>query len=503
MHENCKTDVLREFLGMKGLIQGVLPTLLLSLLATPRAVAGDVDHLLMTPEGRILNVKGGEEIPEGSQKITPKVNLTCPEAPGKTCIKWKLALPPNANANDYLPGILTALNTMTNNTALNVSFFYNGTISFGGSLYSYVSGSDPAEIELDSLGNKVINPEISGNFLISVVPANELQFGSGVVSTTARYIVPDLSSNEGDIQWGGIFLNPAYTPGSQYRLDLVIAHEAMRLLGLAPSASRSAILFPAQSSSYAGVLQLSKDDIASLQRLYPASGSVESKGSVSGEVIDGDTGEKLGGTYVELIPISKMQAFAQTAERKLAETGSFSRENGVFSIKNVSPGQYVVIFENVKGLPLATTLWDDWIYALGSEKIYETEFYDGASRESNHETALNFSPQLIYAAAVITVQAGQDTSNVQLITNSTNLSSPLISAQGSTNEILPSLQDIQDRYDALKQALDEPPPAQTKSGGGGCALEGNRQVHSSYASVILILIMGSIGIFLRRRLISA
>jgi hypothetical protein len=289
------------------------------------------------------------------------------------------------------------------------------------------------------------------------------------------------------VRWGGIFLNPAYTPGQQYRLDLVIAHEAARILGVAPSATRNAVLFPSQASQYLGALQLAKDDLSWLEEIYPASGIAASLGSVSGEVINGNDGSKVYGAHVELISLSKVQSFAQSADRKLADVGAFTREDGKFKIPNVPPGDYVMLFETIKNVPLDKSLWDDWIFVNGSSTAFGTEFYSGAQRESNHEPSSSFSPRLIYGAAVLTVQAGQETSNVQIVTEADQLNAPAIVATGSSNEHLVDWPDISDRLKELNQTQDT--TSDESAGGGGCSLHVSEALEDPTRGPIIIFVL--------------
>jgi len=429
------------------------------------AIAGGIEHLIFDSEGHKIDVRAGEVVPENARIVKSKVLSTCVEAPGRTCIKWQLVPASGQNASQLLTSIAAALNLFSNNQDLSVSWVYNGISS--------QPGIPPAS--LDDRANLAV----SGNFLVSFVPPppSEMPFPPGVVSTSIKYVYVDLETNEGDIRWGGIYLNPAYQPGVHYRLDTVIANEAGRILGLAPSASRNAVMFPLQPAQSQSVLRLASDDLMYLHELYPAEGVQEEKGSLSGEVIDGNTGNKIPGVSVELIPLNKRDEFAQdpAMSRRLAGGGAFSRAEGIFRIPNVSPGEYLILFESLVNIPAARSLWDDWIMAFGSTELFTTEFYDGGGRESNQEALSGFSSQMIYLAAIVKVDAGQETTGVQLITNASILNPPSLIASGSSNERLTEIDStITDRLRQLQSAANNEPPPSEGKGSGGCNLKAER-----------------------------
>lgn len=451
----------------KGIVRRLLPTvfgLQFFGLAFTSIYAGGLEHLLFTSEGKLINVRAGESVGENARTVNPKIRSTCAEAPGKTCIKWQLVPAAGQNASQILTSVAAALNLYSNTSSLSAAWVYNGISSQVGIPFGALDDHN--------------NQSVAGNFLVSFVPppAAEMPFPPGVVSTSVKYVYVDLQSNEATTQWGGIYFNPLYQPGTHYRLDTVVANEAGRLMGLAPSATRNSVMFPVQPAQSQSVLRLANDDLMYLQELYPAADATANKGSLSGEVIDGNTGNKIPGASIELIPLNQRDHFAQDAtnNRRLAEGGAFSRADGKFKIPNVTPGEYVVLFESLAQAPIEKRLWDDWIFALGSDLHFETEFYDGAERESNAEPVNGFSGLMIYRAAIVKVEAQRETTNLQLITNATTLNPPEIKAQGSSNERLPELDStIENRLLELQNA-EEQIDGSGNAGSGGCSLRGER-----------------------------
>ncbi len=460
-------------------------------------LAGGFESLIFSQEGRLVHPQEGEALPEDLRVIDSRVLKTCPESQGKKCVEWDLAVPAEfTGVAQIIERIQNVFSVFSNQLGFDIYFQHRSVIHDVGIPYQYVGNA----IELDEFEN----PIVTGNFRISYLPSAEIEFDEGeaaVASRSYKYIVPDLEANRGDIRWGGIFINPSLVEGSDYSLERVMMNEAGHLIGLSPSAVRSAKMFPVLPQAQLTTVQLHTDELAWVRAAYPAANAFDGRGTVSGEVIDGDTGDKHVGAHIELIPMSKKNIFAQQGLATLGETGAFSRADGKFEIQGVPAGDYLVIIERLSAIHPDPSVWDDAIFALGSTKEFVTEFYDGAERESNHESAYGFSPQLILLAATIKVVAGETTSGIQIITNTLDQNAAVINAQGSSNESLAEISDdVDERLAALKGAE---PPAIPKASGAfkmSCELSGDTAFdYKDYGLSFALVLWGALVFVLRKR----
>lgn len=448
-------------------MKGVYWLLGMAIVVAPGVYAGGFESLIFSEFGELLAPKEGADVPSEARIIQSRIQTTCPESQGKKCVEWDLAVPSGyTQTEQLLTRLQNVFSVFSNQPGFDVFFQHRSVIHDEGVPYQYVSNA----IELDEFSN----PIISGNFRVSLLPSPEMNFGEGESQTSTislKYIRPDLETNQGEIMWSGVYFNPALTEGVDYSLERVMMNEAGRMIGMAPSAVRSSRMFPVLPGSEVAPVQLHSDDLAWIRSAYPASDAFLNRGSVSGEVINGDTGEKLIGAHIELIPLSKMNIFAQQGLATLGEVGGFSRKDGVFEIHGVPAGDYFVLIEKLGSIHPLVEVWDDATYVFGSPLDFVTEFYDGQGRESNHEAAYGFSPQLIFLAATVHVVEGETTSGIQIITNSVLQDIETIAAVGSSHETLAEINDdVDERLKSLKEAGPPAIPQAKTAFGLACSL---------------------------------
>jgi len=304
-----------------------------------------------------------------------------------------------------------------------------------------------------------------GNFVVSFKPPTEIVFSDGEVSFTQVYVQPELTSQSGEIRWAGIFFNPKYQPEKDYDLRAALLHEIGRSLGLAPSAATSSVMYPLKIQSVSkGVL--SSDDTAWAGSFYGGDAYAQKTGKISGEVLSGKDSSPWIGAHIQALHFEDQQKFAQTLNRGLFVSGAFSKEKGKFTLVGLPPGNYILLAEADTNMPVPLSFLDAWLKKFSKAEVFETEFYDGAERESNQEAILSFSAQSIYYAASVGVAAGKETTGVSFITNVGDPKTPLIKAKGSTSEVL-------SKYIPPKQAASssESDEASPDGSSGGCHLK--------------------------------
>ena len=414
--------------------KGVLHFIFIIFLAPGITFAGDYDRILFDSAGKRINLST-YQAKDPSVAVTTKVTSTCTEYPDHPCIKYKVI----GNSNDTSPENLSAIeaafalwsNVQIYSKLVDLKYVPNGTSTVSPDLKIYESGIATNAIQFDEFQN----PIIEGDFIISFIPPTDMQFATGSFSKSFSYIRPDITNQKGETKWAGVFLNPAYKAGADYNLQAVMAFEVGRILGLAPSNLLSSAVYPIRSSK-ATLATLNADDMFWISSLYPPVELSKTVGGISGKILNGKDGGAFKGAIVELLAAEKLTDFVKSPDRSMLTSSTYSREDGKFEFKVVPVGKYILIIEPLPISRVALNLFDSWLQLFITSTDFETEFYDGAHRESNHEPIFSFTPQAIYYAATLGVVAEQMTKNVTVVTNSADTKNQKVEAEGSTNETL-------------------------------------------------------------------
>jgi hypothetical protein len=476
---------------MRGSLQ-LLTAFLTILILGPNAFGAGLERAVFSSAGLRIFPKLGDELPDEVSFFPTRIVNPCSDDPSKTCIRWKLVTSLGIQANDVLPSIISGLNIWNQQQNLKFQFVYAGIATTQGIPYATVPGSEPAEIARDQFGNQII----TGDVLISFAPP-EGMFSEGMISSVVKYLVPELADERAKTQWAGIFLNPSYQPNNDYQLTRVIAAEAGRVLGLSGSAMKSSLLYPFLPPT-PQMVALTEDDLIWAQALT-LSDAPANLGSLSGRIVSGETGQPIVSAPVFLIPADAADAFSQTADWGFAKHQAFTDDDGIFWFKRLPPGDYVVAAGSLKDFGISTTSLDDFTAALGYPDELGIEFYDGATRESNQEAALSFSPSLIYSAATVHVVASEETSSVNFISNVADPQIERVSAEGSSNETLSQYEfRLEDRMTALRELDAETPKAAKKF--GGCLIE--VEARANLFGLLFALVLGVLFVVGRRRELS-
>ncbi|MFK5950988.1 MAG: matrixin family metalloprotease [Methylococcales bacterium] len=257
-----------------------------------------------------------------------------------------------------------------------------------------------------------------------VFPAGELAFA--ITYTFVNDITIDATNNDLDLDGVADLPNGFYPAGAIYEADIVFnashvytssgadstvdihavaQHEIGHIIGLSHSVISGAVMHPFLSSDITSARTLKADDIAYASRLYPAEPAYSATfGSVSGVITNGFGGQRILGAHVYAVnPL--------TGNKKV---GAYSLEQGDYIIPGLFPGDYYIGIEPLDGEPKEA---DPKRINLVIENTFDTnfssEFYD--ANESSVETSAN-------NAKIITVGAGNTVLNIDLITNTADVS---------------------------------------------------------------------------------
>ncbi|MDB5038665.1 MAG: hypothetical protein JWQ35_2193 [Bacteriovoracaceae bacterium] len=427
------------------------------LMNTASLHAGAVDRFFFTSAGLRVHPTQSDISAAGVLFMEAKVKQLCTDGTQKICIHWNLVLDSPSHLATYSSRVQDALLTWTSDSDLHLAMDYAGTLA-----------GNPTSTSQDAFGN----PAIAGNFIISFSPPPDVQFSDGESSIIRHYVLPDLGSKTAEIKWAGIFFNPKYVPDKDYDLKTDLLFEIGRSLGLAPSGVTNSVMYPNKIPNTPRTA-LSFDDMFWAGAQYGTNAFTQKMGTLSGSVLNGKDGSPWIGAHVQALPVASAQTFSQNLDRKLLITGTFSREDGKFLFRAIPPGDYLLIDESDTNMPAPLSSLDAWLKKFSPTDPFESEFYDGAGRESNQEAIFSFSPQEVFYAATLTVDAGKETTDVTFITNVADTTIPLITAKGASLETLsknvPPAQLSPSPVPAVNQS------GSTDSGGGGCELTTEKQ----------------------------
>ncbi len=439
-----------------------LPIIALSLFILLEPLyAGGLSRFFFDPQGKRLEALS--EIADDSLSFTARVKKLCPNDAAKICLQFQIVPDGAADSSNLRERLEYVLQRWVSDTSIPLDYSIGPDLSDNAlPLIKDLSGSPI----LDSFGNL----QYRGNFIVSFKPPSEITFNDGEVSKTKNYILPDLLTKTGEILWSGIFFNPALRRNFDYDLTTSLFHEIGRALGLAPSGVRNSVMYPFRVERSVKS-DLTLEDVSWLGRSYGSELFKQSTGTIRGRVIDGGENKPWVGAQILALPYSKVSEFEKSLDRGLFVAGGLTHEDGEFEIPGLTPDKYVLLLESVKSLPFDISLLDLFQQKFASTKSFEPEFYDGKDRESNLEAILTFSPQSIYYAAQIVVEAAQETSDVVFVTNIGDNKKNLISAPGSSSEILSQ----QTPPDTKKvEQVDAGEASESADGdSGGCSLNVN------------------------------
>jgi hypothetical protein len=402
-------------------------------------LAGGIHRLAFDDSGKRVNSNA-------TVYLEGKVKSVCSDSPSMICAHWNLILDDVLHETLYASRLKDALQVWSGSASIPLRMDYAG-----------VSLSNPVSSSKDEFGNDAM----TGNFIVSFSPPAEIIFDADEVSTTKIYAKPDLANKTAEIIWAGIYFNPKYLPDKDYDLRTALLHEIGRAIGLAPSAVTASAMYPVKIAKSTKVA-LNSDDLFWTSSLY-STNSVE-MGSLSGTFLNGKDGKPWVGAHIQLLPKANAKSFADTLDRSLFISGAFSYEEGRFKFRNVPAGAYIIFAETP---PNPATL-DDWLKIFSTKDSFESEFYDGAEKESNQEPVFAFTPLSIDYAALVNVVAGKEATGVTIISNVADPKIERITAKGSPNEILSSSIAPAQKTSA---DLPEPQPSSESKSGGGCSLQ--------------------------------
>lgn len=432
--------------------------------------------------------------------LQSKVVGACTDDPTVTCIPWEFVSSNAADETRYLSTVQSAVNLWNSNTSSKIRFVYRG--------FSTTHLSTPYQFQRDSDGGMTKTPAvdefgnniIAGNFIISMAGAPldpngnpEFEFPHGIVSKNMKYSIPSADHSIAETHWGGIYLNPQFSPGEDctydeghqtgsYNLRSVIAHEMGRLLGLAPTSNSTSALFPLCPL----IARLSADDVRSVSQIYPANGFLESLGKLSGRAINGQDGSPIVGAQIHIVPASHLTDLS----RQWIVSTTLSRHDGRFQFEAIPADNYIVIVEPLSNSGLLPTDLDDWMAVFASSQDFETEFYDGKDRESNHEAALGFSPQSAVYAATIPIVENETNADLEFVSNVGDPNIATISAKGATHEVLSNYTPPHPNTD-LNQSNNDAAALEAAPTVGGCEISqsyfGSGSILLSLFGILLVL----------------
>jgi hypothetical protein len=430
------------------------------------AVAGGIDRFAFSTAGKRVDLLSSQVSTNELVFVEAKIQQTCLSDSNKVCVHWDLVLNDSANEIIYSGRLKDALSIWSSDPNLKIAFHYGGVIP-----------ANPLPGPADEFGNETYD----GNFLVSFVPPKDILFAPNEVSTTRRYVKPNLQTKTGEIKWAGIYFNPSYKPERDYDLRSALLHEIGRALGLSPSAVPPSVMYPVRIAS-GPKNSLHFDDLVWAGTKYGTDTFLKKSGSLSGRFLSGKDGSAVVGAHIQALSADKIQAFSQSQNRDLFLSGSFSKEEGRFIFPILPPGDYVLLGESAYQTPASLPLLDDWLRKYSSSEVFETEFYDGKGRESNQEPMYAFSPQSIFYAARVSVQATVETTGVTFISNVADPKIPLIEAPGSSAEKLSGVASPQQQEASKMPDTSAQPAADSSS--GGCALNASQSNPETWFSLL-------------------
>lgn len=389
-----------------------------------------------------LRVDIGNESPSPSEvsSLAASVKSSCGETSDDICVNWAVHLGSVSQPVELEVALVQALSRWDRGS-LNLSVPQQ--TSDGSIPYLREDG----EILTDEFGNSMVE----GDFIVSFDPPDEIEFPEGRVVVVKHYLIPNLDSNEAEIAWAGIYINPAFNPymdcdsNSEVCLDAsgygafsifsVLMFGIGKALGLNPSTVPGSVMFPTQDpSDQVNYFHLAPSDEYQLNSRYSGNSPV---GEIRGQVINGNDGSPWKGAEILAVPVQRMEDYVEGDLASIVAT-TLTGKSGRFEFKRLPTGSYFLIAQSIVGDRYQPGLFDEWNQLFAQETSFPRDFYDGKGRESNHEES-GVSPQAIFYAASLDVIEGETTKPVEIITDATNPEAEKITAVGSSNESLSDL----------------------------------------------------------------
>jgi hypothetical protein len=367
--------------------------------------------------------------------LTPP-NIGLKVSSGSTTFLLEIDGDPDIGGNAELNSIRNSFTQVTNDPDSAVTISDGGLVS--------VSGMDcNSLVRFDGLNiisfTKIDNCSLGGSLAIA-------SFWYSVL--TGSILECDVTFNTEDYQWS---TNPG---AGEYDIEAVSNHETMHCLGLEHSSlagtfsnstglevdgfhgggdfTKQASMFPyaPSGSSALEMRTIELDDFTAFRTIYPTTSFNTNYGSISGKVFqsDGSTGVK--GAFVVAVPVADPHnpRTGRISGLQANNAGVNNLDLGSYKITGLLPGSYCVRVEPLKGGTLGTNSFTSAnTFYTSFSTSFEPEFYSGATESSND---MNIGPG---DAALVTVIASQDTTNINIILNS-----PGIASSGDTCAFQPS-----------------------------------------------------------------
>lgn len=322
------------------------------------------------------------------------------------------------------------------------------------------------------------NPELdstTNNSLIYWTEGSD-QFNSENLPFKLEFIFGEPTSGIFPIRQVKILMNELGEGNRLTAMSRAIGHS----LGLGPSLLKNSIM----SDDLRLKRNISMDEVQWLKHLYFSSSTT---GNLRGSIVSGNSGAPISRAHVVAILKQDASKFVEALDRTVIRGSSLSGEDGKFVIPSLAPGDYFVLAEP---LELAGTTLNKF-YSTDMEVVaseyFETEFYDGAERESNLEKTVSFSAQSILFAATLPLNGSNSIDNIKIITNIVKADAEILKADGASSENLAETKPDDGQIEVIYSEVPE------NSGSGGCAITGeNRKSISSFwiiFSTIALLVL--------------
>ncbi len=199
-----------------------------------------------------------------------------------------------------------------------------------------------------------------------------------------------------------------------------LVHSPIRdLVSLMISANRTPTMFsiaipnpPGGSTNPMNSLEF--DDMVSLSMLYPTPEFSLQFGTIQGEVVSGIDLRPVRGNFVAALSIPQGEPYRNLNDAyNRAETlvGVFTDQEGIFRIRGLPPGEYVLALQPMDDIPTGTNrrAFNTLVSRFGDTDFVWDEFYNGAGESASEEDPFAFEP--------VAVSAGGIAGEIRFVTN--------------------------------------------------------------------------------------